>query len=87
MRLTDISFDSGYRFWEMWITFELVMSNNNVVGRAELYKAWGVTPEYKQIGFFYAPTSARLRITRSSNTPSNSGCQWYQFKSDIRWGG
>jgi hypothetical protein len=85
MRLTDIEFDSGYRFWTMNIRFQLVMSNGDVVGGAELKKDWGQLPGYTSLGYFNIPTSARMRITGSTNTPSNAGSQWYQFKSDLRW--
>lgn len=50
MRLTDVSAISGYQWESVHMTVWLIDQNGNSVGAGHLYKQWGVTPGYTQLG-------------------------------------
>lgn len=85
MRLTDVTFASGYQFTQFFMNVQLITAGGAVLASGQLTKVWGVSPGFTTLGVINPANTMRIRIASSSYYTQNQGGMWYDFKSELRW--
>lgn len=87
LRLTDVTFDSGYQFGIFSFDVALILTSGTVLAKRTLQKTWGVPAGFTHFGYYSSPRAVRFRVSSTYYTTANNGGIPFRFTLQMRYDG